>query len=696
MHRFPFLSRITFVFTMSLALAAPSRAQLESLPNSHLDLAYAPTRLENLLPLIAKRLGIAIDAEKSLADDVLVIQTTSVPARDVLAQIAKVEHAAWRRDFKGLHLVRTPELVAADAKADNEQIRKWVTAALAEARAKVPAPFTKEVSDAWMRKFVKIATQIANLPASNDQENRDLFQKLIQDLAAHVEATPTQGLLPRLAALMTPDQLMQVPVGQTFAFSSRPNRMQKELSRSQLDAFEKYKGDVNNLSTAILADHSFERSAVKEVLTEIVDPLTRPVSSRASAVLLVSNFGNGNFGVRLSIADGPAREVEWTEMTLLRSLSAPDRSWMPASARAAQLEIEPDLQKVLGYRREFTKQLDPEVETIIRPFENDPANHELLELTPAALLPQIARKSKLNLVASVPDSLIGNQDWDPATVATTDKVCDLLYRQGVQVHGEGGWLVVEPILSAVSRGARADRALLQTILSARASDRTLTWIETVSLAKMTGAVVAESVASNFLARYSAFTVVRKWDSMMTLQSLAKCTPSQLAAASSSEGCPLSAMSAEQRRALETEVFFDNRTRQGLATSLLDDSPQRVLAFGEPTLLYPNGLPADCRIFIRERMNGTAQTAVKPMPSQLFPAMVAEQIVRAEKASEVYDPLLVFGEQRTGTCFLSAGGAVRGLEDYSVSIFDLRKTVPLSRAPESFASLVRDVLAKIKK
>src|SRR5690242_2105586 len=111
------MAQKTFALIL-LALPSAALAQFDGFPNPTVSLNEQPARLEMILPKLAAELKVSLDVRAMFKNDVFVVRTVDVAAQEILARIAKIENAQWRRDDKGLHLEPREGAAAEEQRAD--------------------------------------------------------------------------------------------------------------------------------------------------------------------------------------------------------------------------------------------------------------------------------------------------------------------------------------------------------------------------------------------------------------------------------------------------------------------------------------------------------------------------------------------------------------------------------------------------
>lgn len=688
-------------------MGALAFGQLDAVPDQKLSITYPPTRLEMLLPKLGAQVGVGLACGVQIQNEVLVVAVHDVSSREILRRIASVTNATWRARDKGLILERTPANEHAEQLSENEFFdRSWVRFRETLAKSLLPAFDDKAAVD-WVKQYGKAQQDIRNLPAGRDDENAQFRNRLMQKIQGLLQGSPAKRLLGRMLLESDSKTFASVPNGETYVYSTAPNRMQFKLPSRAGALLQEFRQENNRLFSRVASSNMVGTSQGDWTASSLKQSL-RSVDPKAVAIVSVSSRSQGFLSFVLTVANPDGEVVASTAEWMYPVPFDTTLAGIPTNILSETVEMPPLVTEAVDMvsSRRGKSQKPKAISAKLMPYVVDPVANELLSLSSASILPEVAEKLGTNLVVDVSDAIMGSlltmayqtRNGEPKRLTVRD-VLSSLVSTGAHPHLEDGWLTAQPPLLGSQRATRVDRTVLKRYLSITLEDRTPNVSEWLSLA-------ADPRSAN-LETFLAYGTVCFADSILTEMHafgqgawFAKLNPVQRQQALSPQGCPLSTLSADQRREVERFVFYSTDTRNTPLTSKTAPMGRGMSYLQyEPTFAFPDGLPANARLVVQSNSNSLVYTVpASGRPIYTDATNLGWQAYTAEKQGRP-SPLpskVLVSNMYFATGILMLGDYQKQLGSFQINEFDLRKVVPYKSAPRTFLDQVDQGYQNAKK
>jgi hypothetical protein len=557
--------------------------------------------------------GVRLVADGPIGTDLIAIRADKVPLPTFMAKVAEATLGAWSTIEGGFRLTRD----GGKWSQSEKQERARRLEAVSEAIAKAIEPTTKEpeFTPEIARKLGEKLREASSKLSANPQTAEI-------DWAGLQGRSPGDRMMARVLMAVDPAELAAMVDGERRVWSSRPNRLQRSL------------GPGGNTALAKFLAESRVWQAHKPQSLE-VDALgsfgiaghwaTGPI--QPTRILLIANAWttHGFFNFELKLLDDAGREVTGTSAAISIGTSPRKEDKAPATTQGEPTLTYSKSTLVLRALKSRSAQETPaDIRPALLNIENgDPyhqAGREIVQLI-AGDRPFIAVFNDLMIPAYdmiTPNSTAGTVKW-------------MLGRTGqTAVTESDGWLVAAPTNPVSGKAMTLDRAKFAEML--REMDRQggpgLNHLVALSrtaachspaLLPWMRALFPETATQQNLSNWE---VVRLYDALL---------PSLSPAEEQTHVVGRLPESARGRLAHMMFYTIDGTMTLGLQAQTEEgvDPTQDVIMTGEPTEVWPNGVPADLRLSL-VRKSGQVLAGIGSDLDPFEPSELGAQLAMRER------------------------------------------------------------------
>lgn len=532
------------------------------LANPTITLDAPADRLPAALAALGEAAGLRLECTQSLAREVVVMHIDHRPRDEVLAQFAAALDADWTPIDGGFRLNRSADRIkalrAAQAAREVAAYARWMQTVRIEERFD---------ADALAKKMKGI------VQAYRPRQDPMIIRRANEDGPAHralIRALQTVGSR----------ALAAIPVGGRVVYANRPTPAQRSLSAQPI--LRQYTAERQAWASAAKRNGvQPPRMGGSTIIPSGLLAKLNAAEAPTRALLELARHSRGpSVAASLKLVDAQGRIMDRASVSPGWTANLLEKGTVP-------LELSPDAIAVGGFwgRPAGASGVSEELRARLA----DPVKHEPLRIVPGDLLPKVARRRKVSLIAALPDSTFLTGTFLPKGGPLTEEVfLDRLALDGVEVTPSEGWLLGR-ILDPSLRDFQVDRRMLA---------------EFVRMPLGEGIDVAADWAARlpaFLENYLPISI-RSYilgesdptfnnNDPRTLRFYGTLTPAQRKAAL--DGLSLGSLNALQRERLQPLMGLIGSldVEASRAPEREDDSGEGDL-MGEPTEALPNGLPRD--------------------------------------------------------------------------------------------------------
>lgn len=600
-----------FIALCLLLAASPQAAMLAGDPrlDRHVTFRVAAAPAKKTIEDFAKSASLPLAASGTIQSDVVAVDVTDVPARDLMTRLSDAVGGEWISESGTYYLARSDADLAKVRAADHARLLAALKAEFAK-RTKAlatQAPFDSAAARQILDKYKQLQSGGPGRPHMN-----------IGDLAAQ---TPMGRFAAHLFAALDPAVLAQAPPRRRTVFSTRPTRMEAPLAVELGSAVDEFASEQRVYASEVQSLDRGERISLMESPFGFYASSTAKPPARLNVELnrVETTPDTVALGIRLYDAGG---EIVASSQFDVNVAEFPSDAELRADPNDPKLEVSPDdvttmqvLGATFGDKPAKVTKLPAELRArFMRPDVN-----EVLGMFPSSLLLAATEARGLDLVADLPDAYVilgATPGFTGApTAASILKLVTSLAPSLAPVHTDGKWLVVcggQTDPDAVMCH-RTDRTALAQLF-ANGSDGVLPIEALATYAYRSGGVVDDwmyMLLSGLLFPASQINDIQHWDALKLIGALMQQQGGRRLAPGRTAFANLNSDCVDQ---LQTIVFF--RQAEGVFNS--NPRSARELNQGDdPCEVLPNGLPNDGFIEVEVKdadavyANGSRAEQVEP-------------------------------------------------------------------------------------
>lgn len=567
-----------------------------------IDLEMKAARMPVVLQAIAKKTGTPLAADGAFENEVVLVRVAQVEPEALLQRIAQATAGKW--EVRDGRRTLVPDR---DRRAKEEQAR------IAKRVASIQAGLD-QLAESLGKPYD--ATRLEEARAYFDEPGgqRDYAQ-----LTKHEFVEPLRRACARALIALGAKRLSEIEWGGRVVLATHPTRMQQrwnppttmfEALRKEWEVLQSASSGWSDRARAYLGPSrvSSNGRAAGSELGEI-----------GRAWLSISDPGWSRGTMELTIAS-PDGQIERTGSLRFQPTSQPQVTPKATDIEDVPLPLDPLTHDYVSFARDsynFNRKVAPKGSALFT-FLTDPLSHDPLELGSELYL-GYAKARGLNLVADLNDNSFYRATAQRQWTLTTRQF-ESANRNYFAWTEADGWLVLSPSEPALARRNRDDRKALARLMNGIAADGRVDLDERANyllsrpFAASTGFGPSLACVLDGGLERSSFEVhenaQRLWATL---------SPSQRAAGRLSFG----QLDQRGKRFADRAVYVDRLVRQ--KGNPYDDAQfdhdiwtgsdrNSFGGSGEPTRLFPDGIPADAPITLvdRHELDLTSGLAGNPM------------------------------------------------------------------------------------
>ncbi|MFN3730357.1 MAG: hypothetical protein ACK4XJ_11695 [Fimbriimonadaceae bacterium] len=506
LHPSALLTRLAFAAAFGALLVGPAIAQNTSVRVTH----HATfTQAKSLLAKLSAETGVRLEVAASMANEPIFLAVTDVPLAELMNRIAAATNGEWERAGEGYRLNRgtalTQKLRAQELAARAEMIKAALDRYLTTYRSTevLDEASAKKSVEEQMKRRAEIAQQLQQQHNSRGDGVATQVRSSFTD--SRMPAGPSRLAFELLMQTLRADELAKIEPGERVVFSSNPTRMQRAAIFDANRVASEYVR-LNN----IVANAARQVRATEDVSTNIqiqmpgsVNPDAKPLTRIGKVLLVVTRRSHDpvlNLELRVFGTDGSMIDQYASALMLqpqgsgsAKVASEPKFEFSPLSRELLTLLTgqSPNTGGAFGAVTIQTiagggsptmvfsssggpvtapKISDALLERLTKPEEFDPLSFYVADAFYA-----LAKSSKKNVVASVPDSLfsvvaagMARTNLDPETFSAESGFF------GTKAQSDEAWLVVSAAEPWTAQQARIPREALGRTLRTALQKKYLT------------------------------------------------------------------------------------------------------------------------------------------------------------------------------------------------------------------------------
>lgn len=416
---------------------------------------------KEVLDSIEKMTGRELRASLQTQDDLLVIQVKKVPVSRLLDEIAWSVSGSWQREGNALVLTRT----GSDSNVARQRSRAWDTEqyriglAKFEESLKKQGPFNADAAG-------KAAEEIRSNLGRYTPQGMD--SNLWTAVRSSDRKLPLRRALSKLLALLSPEELADLPIQIPVIYSDQPTVMERPLGSAARNILSEYARE-QALWLEVALQRKIEQTQLSPDINHLFGVPTFEERRPAARCLMSLTRFSGHTGsvlVLFTLLDEQGRVLERASESIDRPIPALKS---PSSEEAMTLPRE--TAEVLEALRKDLVLPPNAVQALSNPESIDPLSYLL-----GPVLRSYVAAKKANLVGAVKDPAFWTAiSFNPLKPTVRD-VETSLARQ-FESKSSGGWISIRPRNWAFAEQGHCDRRVLGAFLRRQLADPPLTFEE---------------------------------------------------------------------------------------------------------------------------------------------------------------------------------------------------------------------------
>ena len=425
---------------IALLLLIPSatpRSAVELIADKRVTVSESATPLSRVLKLISDQTGVTVKAAPGVTDRIIVVQATSVPARELLDGLASVLYATVEQRSSGLFISEDKAAI----RARSVLIQERRLTAVREAQDKVRSDLNL------------LPKQATNEPPAGISELRrqgtsqQVFRLEFQARAE--QYSPGWPVLLQYVASLPAHELASIGPGTRVVFSNRPTQMQRLLptvSGAVLTGFaERFNAQYRELHKLAASNRITHPSTFDQRL-DVFDR-DEPITADKVRVLISFERDYSLDPIRhpltcqLVLVDDNGRLLSLSRL----ELDGTHQSSVKGTVTGEQIQFSERacecgraITSLVLSHRQFA------ASTELCDFLAVPEVHDPLSLIPSEMLRGMARARHQQLIAWLPDACFTQLSTDRPAMALSEVESLLSSAPSVERSDSGGWIQVRP------------------------------------------------------------------------------------------------------------------------------------------------------------------------------------------------------------------------------------------------------------
>ncbi|MFZ4506592.1 MAG: hypothetical protein ACOYON_02710 [Fimbriimonas sp.] len=435
-----------------------------ALPETKVSAEVRARTLRRVLNDLSPLVGAPLTTEEQLANLTVLVKCDGRPAREVLSQIAKVVYASWTPKAGGYFLERRPadkqRLAAVGYERRLAAIQKAIR--LQQEDLQKNPKFDSKVATALESELATFVKQAETTP------------ELWNDYYQPMRRTTEGRLMGRILTLARPRDLLAVPKGMRWVYSTQPNRMQLPLASKALDFVREYLRENTIYLDAAKAGAERRR----ETLEDDGEPESNtPSLPPVKVLLIVSNSDDESLLIQLVACDEKGKQVAQSYDLEIPFLDVLDRK--PTKERPL---ITSELTNTLiaDYKRTVTA--EPDLGETVRNWLLNPEQTDPFGFVASDVVLQLASEQSKPVVAWLRD----RGPFLYGAMRTRAMGIQTILDNGLDIQTGREWLEISPQLPDQASDSPLSRNQLGAFLRGAVKDGFWSVQRTISYAKLGG------------------------------------------------------------------------------------------------------------------------------------------------------------------------------------------------------------------
>lgn len=572
---------------------------------------------------IAAISGTRLEVADAASRNILVISVKDVPLSELLDRIATAISGEWTTDAEGIRRLNySTAQIRKEEAAEHEARAKKIANALAELRKKLDEKPKPQDPNAKL----------------NEMERAQMF------FGQMATMTPTNRAIILIASRLDPGLLASMKKGDRVVFATTPTPMQRPLGNISAVIQDLIVANNQKAEEAALAKKAQQEGGIPKTVEQerterqmretfgamFGDTLQEPkvINEPPAKVLLIATTGGGfpfmglgnEITVQLKLFNANGEVV----LRGSQSLNL-DTSFVDLMAASAQ-EPKPETGKPIKFSaltQEFNSLSRVNMMAGFGPDRRpsaelakqltQPDKYDPLSYAPSEALHAVAETKNLNVVANLPDYLVGMAEtFSRGTGGTVESFLSGLETGGnVEIKTEGAWMTIRPSRPAEARAGRLDRSALAALISAAEKKLVPTLDDFAAYALKNEAPMETPVALPYIMLFAPNAMsqgMRGMTNWTMLRLYGSLTQGQREALRSGARVSVVSLLPGQRALVEKMAFGSEsklkverdgerpRGEMGFMELIQQFMPQPARDFrDEPTEIMPNGIPQQAYI-----------------------------------------------------------------------------------------------------
>ena len=433
-----------------LIVCLPLIAGAQNFPNVKIDFVAEGERLETVLDRLAEEMGLTIDVDATIADEIMVIDVHGVSPLDLLNRIVQVANAQMRGDAKKIRIERPRKIERELREASVARRSAGVTKYLEQFDEALASPFTGQVA-ASVRQTLELIGERMRADPRDPNAGAGLREAFARG--------PQARLLHRLLRTIDPALLVDLDYAERRVFALSPTALQYGLGKGAKEAFDQYVVEQNVWAATVAGYDS--------PINDGANPLhhAEPISSPPYDWWMVLHQG----GSSLISAGLVARRPGGRPVTMSQAMPPGGQAMGGALFFSGRRSTPDDMAGILRELAEATLGMvtpgpialsEEAREFVMKPTEGDVGG-----LIASYFLKK--RHPEKDIVALLPDQALYIAAF-LVPLLESPELFDQALAEGLDLKAEsvGNWLLVTPKDPYLATYERTPRTALETFLKA--------------------------------------------------------------------------------------------------------------------------------------------------------------------------------------------------------------------------------------
>ncbi|MBS1706421.1 MAG: hypothetical protein JST40_11130 [Armatimonadetes bacterium] len=217
---------------LALTIAFQPAPETSPIRDGKVTYTHKADNVIKILEDFSKKTGLQLEAGKTLANTVLLIDVADIPLQDFYSRLASECEAEWTTENGKLFLKQLARNQVRKSKAEVEQTAKRLREGIDKLKKQVPTDQTDEQLEK-LAKDMGVAEKAMQEYDGNGEYPWQKYQKLQSQ-------QPIRRAAVEIISQLSIEQLAQMLPGDRLVFTYHPTRMQRQLPANSQQVFKKY------------------------------------------------------------------------------------------------------------------------------------------------------------------------------------------------------------------------------------------------------------------------------------------------------------------------------------------------------------------------------------------------------------------------------------------------------------------------